>query len=253
MPSCEQLERGRPARFSRIAQKTSARPCDRRCAASALARRDVRTPARPRRAPHVALCRRRRGRRTSRARRRARLPAARVRRRPACAHGAGRPGARAAADDAARERRERARSARTRTRASILSPWRPPTGARPSPASRSSRSIRRTMRRRRWRRPGEYPVHARPVPRHVPRAAVDDPPVRRLRVGRGVERALPLPARRAGRRASRSRSTCRRSSATTPTTRARSARSGAPASRSTRSPTWRSCSAASRSARCRRR
>ena len=38
-------------------------------------------------------------------------------------------------------------------------------------------------------------VHARPLPRHVPRPAVDDPAVRRLRVGRGVERALPLPAR----------------------------------------------------------
>ena len=42
---------------------------------------------------------------------------------------------------------------------------------------------------------GSVPVHARAVPGHVPRPPVDDPPVRRLRVGRGVERALPLPAR----------------------------------------------------------
>ena len=43
--------------------------------------------------------------------------------------------------------------------------------------------------------PGEYPVHPRAVPGHVPRPAVDDPPVRRLRLGGGVERALPLPPR----------------------------------------------------------
>ena len=43
--------------------------------------------------------------------------------------------------------------------------------------------------------PGEYPVHARRAPVDVPRAAVDDAPVRRLRHGGGDERALPLPAR----------------------------------------------------------
>ena len=43
--------------------------------------------------------------------------------------------------------------------------------------------------------PGELPLHARAVPGHVPGAAVDDPAVRGLRVGRGDERALPLPAR----------------------------------------------------------
>src|SRR5579862_9953010 len=42
---------------------------------------------------------------------------------------------------------------------------------------------------------GRVSVHARPVSRHVPRPAVDDPPVRRLRLGGRVERALPLPAR----------------------------------------------------------
>ena len=43
--------------------------------------------------------------------------------------------------------------------------------------------------------PGRVPVHARALPGHVPRPAVDDPPVRGLRLGRGDERALPLPAR----------------------------------------------------------
>ena len=43
--------------------------------------------------------------------------------------------------------------------------------------------------------PGVVPVHPRAVPGHVPRPAVDDPAVRGLRVGGGVERALPLPAR----------------------------------------------------------
>ena len=51
---------------------------------------------------------------------------------------------------------------------------------------------RRGARARASRR---VPVHARPVPRHVPRPAVDDPPVRRLRLRGGDERALPLPAR----------------------------------------------------------
>ena len=43
--------------------------------------------------------------------------------------------------------------------------------------------------------PGESPVHPRRAPRDVPQAAVDDAPVRGLRVGEGVQRALPLPAR----------------------------------------------------------
>ena len=51
---------------------------------------------------------------------------------------------------------------------------------------------RRAARARAARR---VPVHARAVPGHVPRPAVDDPPVRGLRVGRGDERALPLPPR----------------------------------------------------------
>ena len=44
-------------------------------------------------------------------------------------------------------------------------------------------------------RPGDYPVHARHPRVDVPRAAVDDAPVRRLRHERGDQRALPLPAR----------------------------------------------------------
>ena len=43
--------------------------------------------------------------------------------------------------------------------------------------------------------PGAYPVHARRLPVDVPRPALDDAPVRRLRHGGGDERALPLPAR----------------------------------------------------------
>ena len=43
--------------------------------------------------------------------------------------------------------------------------------------------------------PGVYPVHARRLPVDVPRQALDDAPVRRLRHRRGDERALPLPAR----------------------------------------------------------
>ena len=39
------------------------------------------------------------------------------------------------------------------------------------------------------------PVHARRARRHVPPAAVDDAPVRRLRERPGIQRALPLPAR----------------------------------------------------------
>ena len=42
---------------------------------------------------------------------------------------------------------------------------------------------------------GRVPVHARRLPVDVPRAAVDDAPVRRLRHRRGDQRALPLPAR----------------------------------------------------------
>ena len=139
------------------------------------------------------------------------------------------------------------------TPSSIPSAWRPPTGARPSRESRSSRSTRPTTRPDAVELPGRVPVHARALPRHVPRAAVDDPPVRRASPRRRSRTRATAICSSAARPGSRSRSTCRRSSATTPTIRARSARSAAPASRSTRSPTWRSCSTGSRSTRCRRR
>ena len=100
-----------------------------------------------------------------------------------------------------------------------------------------------------WVRPGPRPgrargaaVHAGRLPGHVPRAAC----------GRCAStRAWRRPRRRTrasatcwstGRRACRSRSTCRRRWAWTPTTRGPRARSARPASRSTRSRTWRGCS-----------
>ena len=92
------------------------------------------------------------------------------------------------------------------------------------------------------RPPRRLSVHARRVPEHVPRAAVDDAPVRRLRHGRGDQRALPLPARP---RPDRPEHGVRHALADGPRLRprrARWARSGARASRSTRSTTWRRCS-----------
>ena len=103
------------------------------------------------------------------------------------------------------------------------------------------------------RAPGRVPLHARPVPDDVPRPPVDDPPVRGLRLGRGDERAVPLPARARPdgalgrlRPADAARLRLGRPAR-------RRARSAGRASRSTRSPTWRCCSTASRSARSRRR
>ncbi len=55
---------------------------------------------------------------------------------------------------------------------------------------------------------------------------VDDAPVRGVRVGEGVQRALQVPAQERVHRADAWPSTCRRSSASTPTIRAASARSG---------------------------
>ena len=77
--------------------------------------------------------------------------------------------------------------------------------------------------------------------RHVPGPAVDHAPVRRLRLGRGHQRALQVPAGRRVRPACRAPSTCPPRWATTPTIpgpRARWARSGWP---STRWPTCASC------------
>ena len=110
--------------------------------------------------------------------------------------------------------------------------------------------------RRRRRRRSSCPASSRSRAgrtRHVPRPAVDDPPVRGLRLRRGDERSASATCSSAARPGSRSPSTCRRSSATTRTIRARSARSAAPASRSTRSRTWSCSSTGSRSTRSRRR
>ena len=131
---------------------------------------------------------------------------------------------------------------------------------RPAPlhglrASRSSRSTRRDDLPddldERLGEPGEFPFTRGVAPRDVPQAAVDDAPVRGLRVGEGVQRALQVPARARLDRPVAWPSTCRRSSAWTPTTRAASARSGAPASRSTRSTTCGPRSTGSRSTRSR--
>ena len=50
-------------------------------------------------------------------------------------------------------------------------------------------------RRRSSGEPGALPLHPGHPPRHVPRPAVDHAPVRRLRHGRGDQRALQVPAR----------------------------------------------------------
>ena len=55
--------------------------------------------------------------------------------------------------------------------------------------------LARARPRARPRPAGHLSLHARGLPLDVPREALDDAPVRRLRHGRGDERALPLPAR----------------------------------------------------------
>ena len=85
--------------------------------------------------------------------------------------------------------------------------------------------------------PGRVPVHPRRLPDDVHGQAVDDAPVRRVRHGRGVQRALPASSSPRARPGCRSPSTCRRRWATTPTTRSPTARSARSASRSTRSTT----------------
>ena len=85
--------------------------------------------------------------------------------------------------------------------------------ARRSPASRSRRStgLRTSADHdERDRQPGRVSVHPRRLPVDVPRAPVDDAPVRRLRHRRGDQRALPLPARPRPDGPLAPRSTCRR-------------------------------------------
>ena len=132
-------------------------------------------------------------------------------------------------------------------------------GRRPDPIRRAGpRAVHRGGPARGDRRPARtrsgarrVPVHARDLRVDVPRAAVDDAPVRRLRHERGDQRALPLPARP---RPDRAVDRVRHALADGPrlrSSRARSARSGARAWRSTRSTTCRRCSPGSTSARCR--
>ena len=103
--------------------------------------------------------------------------------------------------------------------------------------SRSSPSIgrgRAARLRARPRRSRAVPVHARRAADDVPRPALDDAPVRRLRHGGGDERAASDICSPPARPDCASRSICRRRWASTPTRRARSAKSAASASRSTR-------------------
>ena len=77
-----------------------------------------------------------------------------------------------------------------------IPPWQPPRkDARPTPGSRSSRSTpRTTSRASSSSSPASTPSPAAPTG-HVPRPSVDDPTVRRVRLRRGDEPALPVPAR----------------------------------------------------------
>ena len=89
---------------------------------------------------------------------------------------------------------------------------------------------------RRARGAGGVPLHPRRLPGDVHDPALDDAPVRRLRHGRGVQRALPGPDRRTARPACRWPSTCPPRWAWTPTPpppTARWARSAWPSTRST--------------------
>ena len=88
------------------------------------------------------------------------------------------------------------------------------------------------------RRPRLLPVHARHPPRHVPRAALVDPPVRRVRHRRGDQRAASASCSRGPDRRSRRRSTCPRRWARLGRPGAARARSARSASPSTPWPTW---------------
>ena len=135
--------------------------------------------------------------------------------------------------------------------------WSAPTTSAGSPTrgSRSKRALRRGRRPPRARgaagRARRVPVHARHPPGHVPRPAVDDAPVRRLRDRRGDQPPLPLPDRA---RLDRALDGLRPADPARPRLR-RAALPGrgraAPGSRSTRSRTCGSASTRSRSTRSR--
>ena len=108
-------------------------------------------------------------------------------------------------------------------------------GGGPRRASRSSASR------------GSSRSRAAPYPDMYRRAAVDDAPVRGVRVGEGVQRALQVPARARLDRAVDGVRPADAARVWTPTTRARWVRSAAPGSRSTRSTTCAPRSTGSRS------
>ena len=89
-------------------------------------------------------------------------------------------------------------------------------------------------------------VHPRAVRDHVPRAALDDASVRRVRFAQDTNARYRYLLGKVRPRC-RSPSTCRPSSATTPITRGRAPRSAGSASRSTPSTTWWTCSTGCRS------
>ena len=134
----------------------------------------------------------------------------------------------------------RAADAQPRRRASGRSRASPfASSTRPRTCRRAGSAARRGPDRAARR----LPLHARDPRVDVPRAAVDDAPVRRLRHQRGDQRALPLPARP---RPDRALDGVRHALADGPRLRPRAlARRGraARASRSTRSTTCRRCSA----------
>ena len=115
------------------------------------------------------------------------------------------------------------------------------------PASRSSPSTGpATPGRSSASAPGQLPVHPRQLRERLPRQAVDLPPVLGLRHRRGVQPALPLPARPGRHRAVGRARPAHPVRLRLRRPRGRARRSAGSASRSTRSPTPRSCSTASR-------
>ena len=95
-----------------------------------------------------------------------------------------------------RSRSADARASRANGRARpVRDVRRDPAGRRSTTPAAWPRASRRSMPTRDLGRPGRVPVHARRAADDVPRPALDDAAVRRLRHRRGVEPALPLPAR----------------------------------------------------------
>ena len=107
--------------------------------------------------------------------------------------------------------------------------------------------------RARHRRPGRVSLHARHPSDRLPRQALDDAAVRRVRHAGGDQRALQGAAARRRHRAERRVRPADADGPRSRTTSCRSAKSGSAASTSRRWPTWRRCSTASRSATSRRR